>query len=452
MKLRKYIHLLLFMALLSACSTQQDPVEKQVENLLAQMTLEEKIGQMNQYSEEAFDNFEEKIRAGEVGSILNEIDPETINRYQRIAMEESRLGIPVLFARDIIHGFKTIFPIPLGQAASWNPALAEECGRATAIEATSIGLRWTFAPMIDVSRDPRWGRIAESLGEDPYLSGQMGAGMVKGFQGEDLSSPTSLLACAKHFTGYGATEGGRDYNTTVISNEQLRNIYLVPFKAAVDAGCATFMTSFNEINGIPSSGNPYLTKDILRKDWKYDGMLVSDWSSITEMILHGYCKDTAEATIKALDAAVDMDMMGMAYSSQLKQLVKSGKVKESDVDNAVRNILRLKIRAGLFENPYVDVSQPSPFYAQAHLDRAKEMAVQSCVLLKNDNNILPLKENVKSIAVIGPLADAPHDQMGTWVFDGEKEHSVTPIQALRDEYSDRVKINYAKTLDRKSVV
>ncbi len=422
-----------------------DVIEKRVEDLLSKMTLEEKIGQMNQFSEEAYTDFEARIKAGEVGSILNEINPETINKYQRAAVEQSRLGIPILFARDIIHGFKTIFPISLGQAASWNPALVEECSRITAVEATSIGLRWTFAPMIDVTREPRWGRIAESSGEDPYLGAQMGAAVVKGFQGKDLSSPTSLIACAKHFAGYGATEGGRDYNTTVISQEQLRNTYLIPFKAASDAGCATFMTAFTEMNGIPSTVNSFLTKRVLRDEWKYDGMVVSDWSAITEMLVHGFSKDTCEAALKALKAGIDMDMMGMAYRTCLYKSVESGLISESLIDNAVRNILRLKFRAGLFEHPYVDLSKPSPLYAETHLKKAQELATQSCVLLKNENNTLPLNvEKLKKITVIGPLANAPHDQMGTWVFDGEKQHTVTPLQTMKDQYGD--KINYINTL------
>ncbi|NDW08553.1 beta-glucosidase BglX [Dysgonomonas sp. 520] len=444
---KNFILALVSIGLFASCSTTKDPIEEKVEKLLSRMTLEEKIGQMNQLnSEGAFDDLHERIKRGEVGSVLNEVDPKTLNELQKIAVEETRLGIPILFARDIIHGYKTIFPIPLGQAASWNPKLVEEAGRITAIEATSVGIRWTFAPMIDVSCDSRWGRIAESMGEDPFLSGTMGAAMIKGLQGNDLSDPTSLAACAKHFVGYGATEGGRDYNTTHISNEQLRNTYLVPFKAAVDAGCATFMTSFNEINGVPCSGNPFLTKDILRKEWGFDGVLVSDWSSITEMIIHGYCKDSLEATEKGINAGIDMDMMGEAYISGLKKLIEDGKIKESSVDDAVRNILRLKFRLGLFDNPYININRSSPFYEKAFLEKAKKIAAQSVVLLKNENSVLPLTESVKSIAVIGPLADAAHDQMGTWVFDGEKEHSVTPMQALKDRYGDKVKINYVKTL------
>lgn len=443
----KHLSVIISAVLFTACSANKDPLEGKIDNLLSQMTLEEKIGQMNQLnSEGTFKDIFARIRQGKVGSILNEVDPVALNRYQRAAVEESRLGIPVLFARDIIHGFKTIFPIPLGEAASWNPELVKKAGRVTAIEATSVGVRWTFAPMIDVSRDPRWGRIAESFGEDPYLSAVMGMAMVQGLQGDNLSGATSLAACAKHFAGYGATEGGRDYNTTIISGEQLRNTYLVPFKAVADAGCATFMTAFHEINGIPGSGNPFLTKQILRDEWDYKGMVVSDWSSITEMIVHGYCRDTLQAAEKALEAGIDMDMMGEAYSSSLLKLVENGKIKETTIDEAVRNVLRLKFQLGLFENPYADTTVASPFYAKQHLETARELAVQSVVLLKNEKQILPLNESIKSIAVIGPLADAPHDQMGTWVFDGEKQYTVTPLHALRTMYGDKMQINYVRAL------
>lgn len=447
MYLRTLITAFTFILLFTACSVNIDPIEEKIDDLLSRMTLEEKIGQMNQLnSEGTFDDILLRIKEGKVGSVLNEVDPKMLNRFQEVAMKESRLGIPILFARDIIHGFKTIFPIPLGQAAAWNPDLVEAAGRITAIEATSVGVRWTFAPMIDISRDPRWGRIAESMGEDPYLSAVMGKAMVKGLQGNDLSDPTSLAACAKHFVGYGATEGGRDYNTAILSNEQLRNTYLIPFKAVSDAGCATFMTAFQEINGIPCSGNPSLTKAILRDEWNYNELVVSDWSSISEMIVHGYCRDTCQAADKGLNAGIDMDMMGEAYSSALCQLVRDNKIEESAIDTAVRRILRLKYRLGLFENPYADTTAVSPFYAKEHLEKAKELATQSIVLLKNEGQVLPLRENIKSIAVIGSLANAPHDQMGTWVFDGEKEHTITPFQALITDYRDKIQINYLKTL------
>lgn len=437
-------------ALLIGCSGSK-PVsdeDRQVEDLLSKMTLQEKIGQMNQLTGMGLsDDLLAMIRNGQVGSILNEVEPAVVNELQRVAVEESRLGIPLLMGRDVIHGFKTIFPIPLGQAASWNPEIVEKGARVAAVESSAAGVRWTFAPMLDIARDPRWGRIIEGLGEDPYLTAELGAAMVKGFQGDSLLSSTSIAACIKHFCGYGAAEGGRDYNTTIISEEQLRNIYLPPFKACVDAGAATLMTAFNDLNGVPCSGNEKLLREILRKEWNFDGLVVSDWSSVQEMIPHGYCADKPQAALKGVTAGTEMDMMGHVYLPHLEQLVKDGKVEEATIDEAVRNILRLKYRLGLFDRPYTELGKTNVFYAPEHLQAAKEAAIQSCVLLKNEGNLLPLSASVKSIAVIGPMADAPHDQMGSWVFDGEKDHTVTPIRALREKYDGRVKINYVKALD-----
>lgn len=337
---------------LLSCKSGQENTEQKIDALLSKMTLKEKIGQMNQLTGLGLaEDMQAAIRNGEVGSILNELDLPTTNKLQRIAVEESRLGIPLIFARDVIHGFKTIFPIPLGQAASWNPQIAENGARVAALEASSVGIRWTFAPMIDISRDPRWGRIAESCGEDPYLTSVMGNAMIKGFQGDSLSSPTSIAACAKHFAAYGASESGKDYNTTWIPEIQLRELYLPPFKAAVDAGAATFMCSFNDINGVPSSGSTFLNRQILRDEWKYDGLLVSDWGSIQQMIPHGFCADLKEAGEKAAIAGVDMDMMSYAYINHLEELIKEKKVDEKLIDESVRNILRLKFRLGLFDNP-----------------------------------------------------------------------------------------------------
>lgn len=418
-------------------------IEDKVEKLLSQMTLEEKIGQMNQIN--SYGNIEEMsvlIKKGEIGSILNEVDPVRINALQRVAVEESRLGIPLLIARDVIHGFKTIFPIPLGQAATFNPAIAEEGARVAAIEAASVGIRWTFAPMIDIARDPRWGRIAEGCGEDTYLTSVMGAAMVKGFQGDSLSHPSSVAACPKHFVGYGAAEGGRDYNSTFIPERQLRNVYLPPFEAAAKAGAATFMTSFNDNDGVPSTGNGFILKDILRQEWNFDGIVVTDWASAEEMISHGFVANEKEAALKAVNAGVDMEMVSYTFVNNLPALVKEGKVKEQTIDEAVRNILRIKYRLGLFDNPYVDEKQPSVLYADAHLAAAKQAAVESAILLKNDSQVLPLKESVRTVAIVGPLADAPYEQMGTWVFDGDKKHTVTPLAAIREMYGDKVQVIY----------
>ncbi|MCS3200725.1 beta-glucosidase BglX [Candidatus Bacteroides intestinigallinarum] len=425
---------------LTAFGQGGNSIEKRIDELVSQMTLQEKIGQMNQLTGMGLSkNMKESVKTGKVGTILNELNVEVVNELQRIAVEESRLHIPLIVARDVIHGFKTIFPIPLGQAASWNPEVAEEGARVAAMEASATGIRWTFAPMIDVSRDPRWGRIAESCGEDPYLTSMMGVAMVKGFQGTDLSAPTSIAACAKHFAAYGASESGKDYNTTWIPEVLLRDVYLPPFEAAAKAGAATFMCSFNDINGIPSSGNPYLNHQILRNEWNYDGVLVSDWGSIQQMIPHGFCADLKEAAMKAANASVDIDMMGYAYTKHLEDLVASGKVSEKTIDEAVRNILRLKFRLGLFDNPYTKVEKKLPYYTAESLAKAKRAAMESAVLLKN-NGVLPLKKEIKTIAVVGPLADAPADQLGTWCFDAEPERAVTPLTALRDLYGKQVKI------------
>lgn len=476
--------------LYSTCLAQDD-VEKRIENLISKMTLEEKIGQMNQvsffavddkaiaqYSEDDMNTFLERmgiaggqgqkkpsemtkaekvalirqaaaqmldnsiiqpVKAGGIGSLLNVTDPEMVNKLQKEAMENSRLGIPLIIGRDVIHGFKTIFPIPLGQAASFSPQIVEEGARVAAVEARSTGVTWTFAPMLDISRDARWGRIAESLGEDPYLAGVLGAAMVKGFQGNgNLNDPNSVAACVKHFVGYGAAEGGRDYNSTNIPPILLRNVYLSPFQQAIKAGAATLMTSFNDNDGIPASGNSYILKKILRDEWKFDGFVVSDWASMTEMIAHGFAKDGKQVAEISANAGLDMEMVSGSYVQYLPQLVKEGKVSVETIDNAVRNILRIKFRMGLFENPYVDTKKESVLYADAHLKAARQAAIESAILLKNDNNTLPLSRG-KKVAIIGPMADAPHDQMGTWVFDGDKNYTVTPLAALKGEYKD---VNY----------
>lgn len=311
----------------SALSVKTDNVEQRVEELLSQMTLKEKVGQMNQISPFGDPStVAALIRKGEVGSILNQVDPEVINALQTVAMEESRLKIPLIIGRDVIHGFKTIFPIPLGQAASFNPQLVEDGARIAAIEAASVGVNWTFAPMIDIARDPRWGRMAESLGEDTYLTAVMGTAMVKGFQGTNLSDATAIAACPKHFVGYGAAEGGRDYNSTFIPERLLRNVYLPPFEAAVKAGAATFMTLFNDNDGVPSTGNRFILEHVLRTEWGFDSFVVSDWKSVKEMIAHGFCKDEKEAAEKAINAGVDMEMVSYTYVRYVEELLQEGKI------------------------------------------------------------------------------------------------------------------------------
>lgn len=441
--------LLLISFLLLASFKPQDKgsMGAKINSLLTKMTLQEKIGQMNQLNE--WNNsaeMEQTIRSGSVGSFLNTVDAKRSNELQRIAVEETRLGIPLIFARDVIHGFKTIFPIPLGQAATWNPQLAENGARVAAMEASAAGIKWTFAPMIDITRDPRWGRIAESCGEDTYLTSVFGAAMVKGFQGDNLSAPTSIAACAKHFAGYGATESGKDYNTTWIPEVQLRDVYLPSFKAASEAGVASFMCSFNDINGIPSSANVHLNKDILRKEWGYNGVLVSDWGSIQQMISHGVCTDLKNAAKMGVEAGVDVDMMSFAYTNHLESLVKSGEVSIKTVNAIVRNILRLKMRLGLFENPYVKEQNPMPYYTQESLQKAKQAAIEGAILLKNDNNLLPLTTATKKLAIIGPLSDSQADQLGTWCFDAEPEHSVTPLKAIQQLVGNEVSIIAEKGL------
>lgn len=446
---KNLLYAVVLAASLMGCGQPQDKnteIENKVETLLHKMTLEEKLGQMNQLSPWDFEDLAKRVRKGEVGSILNVVNPEEVNKIQKIAVEESRLGIPLIVSRDVIHGYKTIFPIPLGQAATFNPEVVKEGARVAAIEASADGIRWTFAPMIDVSRDPRWGRIAESCGEDPYLNAVMGTAMIKGYQGDSLNDPTAIAACAKHFVAYGAAEGGRDYNSTFIPERVLRNVYLPPFKAAADAGCATFMTSFNDNDGVPSTANSFVLKDVLRKEWKYDGMVVTDWASALEMVNHGFCTDGKDAAEKSVNAGVDMEMVSETFIQNLKQSIAENKVSMETIDNAVRNILRLKFRLGLFDNPYV-VTPQTVKYSEKHLQTAKTAAEQSVILLKNENQTLPFTDKIKTLAIIGPMADAPYEQMGTWVFDGEKEHTQTPLTAIKKMYGDKVKVLFEKGLE-----
>lgn len=437
MKSLKHLPVIIILMLVSlACqkndiSDRSSGVEEKVEQLLGEMTLEEKIGQMCQVSG-GLGN-EESIRQGMIGSILNEVNPENINQLQKIAVEESRLGIPLIVARDVIHGFKTVFPIPLGQAATWNPELVQQGARIAAKEASSTGVKWTFAPMIDISRDARWGRIAESLGEDPYLTSVLGAAMVRGFQGDSLNDETSIAACAKHFAGYGAAEGGRDYNTTSIPPRELRDIYLPPFKAAVDAGVRTFMSGFNEIDGVPATGNKHLLTDVLRKEWQFDGFVVSDWASTWEMINHGFAADEKEAAHRAIKAGVDMEMATTTYKDNIVALVEEGALNIEDIDQAVRNILRVKFELGLFDNPYIAEEKQNQFAKLEYLDAATKAATQSMVLLKNEHNTLPINPSSK-IALIGPMANQAYEQLGTWIFDGDTTLTVTPLKAFNKTF------------------
>ena len=420
-------------------------IDKQVEELLAKMTLSEKIGQMvqiNDFDGVISDEIRQKLREGKIGSMLNEIVPEANLEIQRIASEESRLGIPLIMARDVIHGYRTIFPIPLAQAATWDPNLAQACARVAAKEASSAGFQWTFAPMMDIARDPRWGRIAEGFGEDPYLGSCFAAAMVHGFQGDDLSAPDTIAACAKHYVGYGAAEGGRDYDTTNIPENLLRDVYLPPFKAAVDAGVTTVMSAFNEINGVPASGNIHTLRDILKDEWGFRGFVVSDWKATEEMINHGFCEDMEDVAKKSIIAGVDMEMQSTAYSDYLEKLVKEGTVPQKLVDDAARRILRVKFELGLFEKPYIYSAKQPGKPGEEALSLAKKTATESMVLLKNEDALLPLSKDLKSIAIVGPLADDPYEVLGTWNRDGKIEDTVTPLKAIRDMVGNTTQINY----------
>jgi beta-glucosidase len=402
--------------------------EGRIDDLLARMTLAEKVGQMAQLSG-THEAFEGLIRRGAVGSFLNVVG-EQARKYQRLAVEGSRLGIPLIFGRDVIHGFRTIFPIPLGQAASFDPEIVREGARIAASEAAASGVHWTFGPMVDIARDPRWGRIAEGCGEDPYLAACLGAAMVQGFQGEDLADPHHIAACAKHYVGYGAAEGGRDYDTTWVPEGLLRDVYLVPFAACVRAGVATLMSAFNDLNGVPASGNAFTLRKVLKGEWGFDGFVVSDWASICELIPHGFAADEREAALRGVAAGVDMEMVTTAYTKHLEALVADGVLPVELIDEAVRRILRIKLRLGLFDDPYRRGPGEDLLLAEEHLAAARQAARESCVLLKNDG-LLPLSEGIGRLAVVGPLADAGRDQLGCWAMDGRSDDSCTPLAALR---------------------
>lgn len=426
-----------------------DNATARADKMLAKMTLDEKIGQMSQLDLGYFmdtEQLKKAVRDGRCGSLLNFFGTEQVNEIQRIAVEESRLGIPLILGRDVIHGYRTVFPIPLGMAASWNPDIVKKAFRISAVEASSQGIRWTFAPMLDITWDPRWGRIAEGCGEDPYLASTLATAMVQGIQGDSLTDPASMAACAKHFVGYGFSEAGRDYNTTYITEPMLRDVVLKPFKAAKDAGAQTFMSAFNDLNGIPASANEFTIKKVLRDEWGFDGFVVSDWGSVTGLVLHGYAVDDKDAAAKAIKSGVEMEMATTAYFDNIKALLDEKKITQEEIDNAVRDILKVKYRLGLFENPYVDPEAEKKILDLSFLDHARTVARQSTVLLKNENNTLPLSpEKISSVAVIGPLADAPRDQLGTWCFDGRAENSVTPLKALRDLLGEK-RVNYAAGL------
>jgi beta-glucosidase len=440
----KVVYLLL---LCSVAWSEQKTVEQRVDSVLSKMTLDEKIGQLNQYSGGFFTgvnrnrpngSYEQLIREGKLGSLLNVFGAEQTRRMQRMAVEQSRAKIPLLFGLDVIHGFKTTFPVPLAEASTWDTAIVALSAHWQAIEASAAGIHWTFGPMVDIARDPRWGRIVEGSGEDPYLGSLMAAAHVHGYQGSDLAAGDAIVACAKHFAGYGGAEGGRDYNTVDMSERTFREVYLKPFKSAVDAGAGTFMASFNEIGGVPSSANHQLLTGILRDEWKFDGFVVSDWNSVGELIPHGVAKDLAQAAELGINAGLDMDMESDAYIVNLKQLVTAGKVSQNTIDESVRRILRLKFRLGLFDNPYkyCDVVRESTQTRSNEIvHAARTVAGKSIVLLKNDRNILPFTKNIGTLAVIGPLANSKKDPLGAWAAQGDSADVVTVVEGVAKKLS-----------------
>ncbi len=424
-------------------------IDKQVKELLRRMTLEEKVGQMNQlqWKDPWKEKLPDDVRCGRIGSILGTmagfVPLDKRNELQRIAVEETRLGIPLIFGYDVIHGYRTIFPIPLAQSCSWQPQVAEQAAAVAAAEAASDGVDWTFAPMVDIARDPRWGRIAEGYGEDPYLACAFAAAAVKGFQGKDVGDPARIVACLKHCAGYGAAEGGRDYNTAEITERTLREIYLRPFKAGVEAGAMTIMTAYNEIGGIPATANRTIFTDIIRGEWSFDGFVVSDWGAVSELVNHGVAADQAEAAEMALHTGVDMCMGCDAYR-HLTRAVRRGKISKRQINRAVSRILRIKFLAGLFDNPYTDPRmQKTTMLAPENLAMARDAARKTCVLLKNEKGVLPLSENVKSVAVIGPLADSRVDLLGSWHAVGRAEDAVSLLTAMRQAVSPDCKLTYA---------
>ena len=426
--------------------------ESRINALLARMTLAEKLGQLQQLDGEANGNFRpehrELARKGLLGSTLNVRGAQRTNELQRIAMEESRLKIPMLFGFDVIHGYRTIFPVPLGEASSWDPAIVERSAAIAAAEARSAGVHWTFAPMLDIARDARWGRIVEGAGEDPFLGAAMARARVRGFQGRDYSAADKVLACAKHWVAYGAAEGGRDYNTTDMSERTLREVYFPPFKAAVDEGVGTFMSAFNDLNGVPASANPFILTKVLRGEWKFDGFVVSDYTAVEELMKHGLAADEQEAARLALNAGVEMEMVSRLYGKHAAELLRSAQLTQATIDEAVRRILRIKMRLGLFEHPYADEARErSVIFSQEHQAAARQIAARSMVLLKNNGETLPLSKAVKSIALIGPLADNQPDLLGSWTGDGNPADAVTLLAGIKAKVSPSTKIVYAKGCD-----
>ncbi|QWC57517.1 beta-glucosidase BglX [Erythrobacter sp. 3-20A1M] len=435
---------------------KSDPeMDRFIDDLMARMTLAEKVGQLTLLTSDwestgptLRDTYRTDIRAGRVGAMFNAYTAAYTRELQRLAVEETRLGIPLLFGYDVIHGHRTIFPISLGEAASWDMEAIERSAHVSAAEAAAEGIQWTFSPMVDIARDARWGRISEGAGEDVYLGSQVARARVHGYQGDDLRATDTVLATVKHFAAYGAAEAGRDYNTVDISRRTLRDVYLPPFKAAVDAGVASVMTSFNEIDGVPASASEYLLTDVLRDEWGFDGFVVTDYTSINEMVPHGYSKDLAQAGEQSLNAGVDMDMQGAVFMENVAKSVEDGRVDIATVDRAVRRILEAKYRLGLFEDPYRyadEARQKATLYRPDFLEAARDVARKSMVLLKNEDNALPLAASAGRIALIGPLADSKPDMIGSWAAAGDRgTRPVTVLEGLRERAPKGVSIDYAK--------
>lgn len=444
--------LLLFVATLLNAQDKTAKMNAFVSDLMKKMTLDEKIGQLNLVTPGGTvtgavvsQDVDDKIRKGAVGGLFGISGPDKVRKVQQIAVEKSRLKIPLIIGLDVIHGYKTGFPIPLGIAASWDIQMIEQSARIAATEATADGINWAFSPMVDIARDPRWGRVAEGNGEDPTLGGKIAAAMVRGYQGTDLAKDNTMLACVKHFALYGASEAGRDYNTVDMSRLRMYQDYLPPYKAAVDAGVGSVMSSFNTIDGVPATGNRWLLTDLLRKQWGFKGMVVSDYTSLSEMINHGM-GDLQAVSALALKAGLDMDMVAEGFLNTTKKSLQEGKVTQADIDNACRHILEAKYKLGLFEDPYRYVNDARPekdILTASNRQFARELVAKSVVLLKNDNNALPLKKS-GSIALVGPLANDHMNQLGTWAVSGDPTKSVSIMQGIQDVVGSAVKINYAK--------
>jgi beta-glucosidase len=424
-------------------------IEKQIDSLLLKMSLPEKIGQMyeSNYSDENAVQVKQQIREGKIGALLAPMDFIKNTELQRIAVEESPHHIPLLFGADIIHGLRTVLPIPLAQAASWNTELVQQAARIAAEETSSFGVNWNYSPMVDIARDPRWGRIAEGFGEDPYLASIMGVAMVKGYQSDDLTAPTSIASCGKHFVGYGAAEGGRDYNTTYIPENELRNTYLKPFMSIAQAGVCSYMSAFNDLNGLPATANAFTLHQILRDEWQFNGFVVSDQHSVMGLITHGFAADSAEAANKAINAGLNMEMGSTSFLTFAMKLIKEGKISEKQIDESVRYILRIKFRLGLFEKPYKGKDCKITLLSNENKAIAQKLAEQSIVMLKNQNDLLPLSPTLKSIAIIGPYGNNPGEMDGCWTSYGRIEDVQAVLPAIQKLLAGNVTINYAKGVD-----